>query len=134
MRFLLSVTLSFFAVSALSAQPIDTAWLPITDAEKALKAPTVEPDAGVEGIFWRVHVEDNYTGELQRIYYHYIRLKVFNERGKSQVATINIPIAFNSSVEYLMARTIKADGSVVELKKEDIHTVDLVRAGGVKVR
>ncbi len=134
MRFLPFVVLSFFAVSALSAQPIDTAWLPITDAEKALKSPTVEPDAGVEGLFWRVHVEDNFTGDLQRIYYHYIRLKVFNERGKSQVATINIPIALNSGLQYLMARTIKADGSVVELKKEDIHTIDLVRAGGVKVR
>ena len=55
--------------------PIDVAWLPITDAERNMKAPVVEKDAGVEALFWRVHVRDELMGgqDLRRVMYHYVR-------------------------------------------------------------
>ena len=52
------------------------AWLPVSDAERALKAPVVERDAGAEILLWHVHVVDEMQGsDLQRIVYHYVRAK-----------------------------------------------------------
>jgi len=42
--------------------------LPVSDAELAMKTPQVDKDAGVEALFWRVHVLDQAINgtELQR--------------------------------------------------------------------
>lgn len=42
---------------------VNVSWLPITEAERSLKAPIVEKDAGVEALFWRVHVVDEILGQ-----------------------------------------------------------------------
>jgi hypothetical protein len=131
-----------FLIAALAAIPvqaqnlgINVAWLPITDAERSMKAPLVEKDAGVEALFWRVHVVDEIQGQdLKRTLYNYIRLKVFDDRGKSQIATIDISMDDKTSVERLAGRTIKADGTEVDLTKESIYDRDLVRANGRKLR
>src|SRR5580692_1313104 len=114
--------------------PIDIAWLPITDAERNMKAPVVEKDAGVEALFWRVHVRDEVLGgqDLQRVYYHYVRLKVFDEKGKEKAATIDLPYSDKTSIMYVVGRTIKADGTEIELKKDSVYDRDLVRAGRTK--
>src|SRR5581483_9977178 len=68
-------------------------WLPVTDAERALKSPMVEKDAGAEVLVWRVHVVDELLGnnrDLQRVFYHYVRLKIFNEKGKEDTSTIDL--------------------------------------------
>src|SRR5215469_14959610 len=97
----------FFSLSScLLSQPqkaIDVAWLPITDADRNLKAPVVEKNAGVEALFWRVHVRDELLGgqELQRVMYHYIRLKVFDEKGKEKVSTIELHMPDKTFVAYL---------------------------------
>jgi hypothetical protein len=97
---------------------INTTWLPVTDAERSMRAPVVEKDAGVEALFWHVYVIDEIQEQdLQRTVYHYVRLKVFDEKGKSQVATIDISLDGKTSIPYLNGRTIKADGTEVELKK-----------------
>ena len=116
--------------------PIDTGWLPVTDVERSLKAPLVEKDAGAEILFWRVHVRDELQNrqDLQRALYHYIRLKIFDEKGKEKAATIDIPFGDKTSILYVAGRTIKADGSEVELKKEAVYERDLVRAGHTRVR
>src|ERR1039458_4440769 len=41
----------------------NTFWLPITDADRAMNAPVVEKDAGVEALFWRVAVLDYTRGQ-----------------------------------------------------------------------
>ena len=33
-----------------------TRWLPVTDEERNLQAPTIDPQAGAEALFWRVHI------------------------------------------------------------------------------
>ena len=40
-----------------------TQWLPVTEEERNLKAPTIDPDAGAEALFWRVHIVDGVQGE-----------------------------------------------------------------------
>lgn len=123
--------LLFVSASIVSAQTaINTTWQPVTAEERALKSPSVDKDAGVEALFWQVHVMDDVHGsDLERTYYHYVRLKVFNDNGKSQVSTIEIPIDNNSTIDYLYGRTTRPDGTQVELTKDSIFTRDLVRAG-----
>jgi hypothetical protein len=114
---------------------INTGWAPITEPEKQLKAPVVEKDAGVEAIFWRVHVVDEVNSDgIERAFYHYVRLKVFNDKGKEQAATIDIPFDKDTSILHVAGRTIKADGTIVELNKEAITERDLVRARGLRRR
>ncbi len=120
----------------LSAQvsAVNIAWLPVTEPERNMKSPIVEKDAGVEAIFWRVHVIDEVRGgqDLERVLYHYVRLKVFDEKGKKAAATIDIPFGDRTAITSLTGRTIKADGTELELKKDSVYERDLVKAGGSK--
>ena len=111
--------------------PIDVAWLPVTDGERNMKTPVVEKDAGVEAIFWRVHVRDELLGsqELQRVFYNYVRLKIFDEKGREKASTIELPFGDKTHIIYVYGRTIKADGTELELKKDSVFERDLVRAG-----
>jgi uncharacterized protein DUF3857 len=117
-------------------KPIDIVWLPITDAERNMKTPAVEKDAGVEAIFWRVHVRDELLGsqELQRVLYHYVRLKVFDEKGKEKASTIDLPTGDRTQIVSVNGRTIKADGTELELKKDSVFERDVVRAGRSRYR
>lgn len=127
--------LAAFSAPAQQAIGINTAWDPITDADRQLKAPTVEKDAGAEALFWTVHVLDEHQGQdLQRVLNHYIRLKVFDEKGKEKVSTIDIEFASKVGITSIAARTIKPDGSIVEMKSSAVYQRDLVRAGGRKVQ
>lgn len=58
-------------------RPIDITWLPVTNAERNMKTPVVDKNAGVEALFWKVHVRDEVLGgrDLQRVFYNYVRLK-----------------------------------------------------------
>src|SRR5688572_22511480 len=92
------LTMSISPAAAQNVIGINTGWLPITDAERQMSAPKVDPSAGVEAIFWRVHLADEIQGgqTLQRVLHHYVRLKVFTEAGKEKATTVDIP--FNQQV------------------------------------
>jgi hypothetical protein len=126
----------FLLASAVIAQAqvaINTAWLPITEEEKAGNAPVVEKDAGVEALFWQVHVSDELRGEdLERVLFHYVRLKVFTDKGIETAAAIEIPIPYETGIQYVTGRTVKANGEILELKKDAIFERDSVRAGKIK--
>jgi hypothetical protein len=110
-----------------------TTWLPISDAEREMKAPIVEKEAGAEVLLWRVHVVDELLGnnsELQRVFYHYIRLKIFDEKGKEKTSTIDLPYVAPGAILAVSGRTIKADGTVLELDRKSVYRRDVVRAGG----
>jgi hypothetical protein len=101
-----------------------------------MKAPVVDKEAGVEALFWRVHVRDEVVGgnDLQRVFYHYVRLKVFDKKGKEAAATIDIPFGDKTSILNVAGRTIKPDGTELELKKDSVFERDLVRAGHTRIR
>ena len=129
------LAMAFLASAQVSTLGINVGWSPITDAERHLAAPSVEKDAGVEALFWRVHVLDEVVdNKLQRALHHYVRLKVFNDRGKEKASTIDIPYTESTSVMYIEGRTVKADGTVVPLQKDTIHERDLIRIGRLKRR
>ena len=126
-------TLITAAVSFATVPSVNVAWLPVTDAERQMKAPVVDKNAGVEALFWRVYVVDDVSGQdAQRILYHYVRLKIFTPEGKEKAATIDLQYGDKAAINSIVGRTIKPDGTIVELSKDAIHERVLVRAGGIK--
>lgn len=111
-------------------------WPPITPAEQQMKSPVVEPNAGAEVLTWRVHVADELLSnrDLQRVLYHYIRMKIFDEKGVEKAATIDLTYGDRTAILEVSGRTVKADGSIVELDRKTVYKRDLVRAGGRKLR
>jgi Domain of Unknown Function with PDB structure (DUF3857)/Transglutaminase-like superfamily len=132
---LLSVIFVTRFAGAQNPVPINISWDPISPAERQLSAPVVEKDAGVEALFWNIHVQDEFFGQdLRRSLNHYVRLKVFDEKGKEKTATIDIEYGSHTSIVNVAARTVKADGSIVELKRDAVYKRDLVRSGGTKIK
>jgi hypothetical protein len=131
----LPLVLLALAGGAFAATPIvnaDNQWLPITEAEMQMKAPVVDKNAGIEALFTRVHVADDWSGAFHRISVHYIRLKVFTQEGKDKAANFDIPYDKDTTVAGVSGRTIKPDGTILELSKDAIHDRVTVKLGGVK--
>ncbi len=112
-----------------------TQWLPVTDEERNLKAPTIDPEAGAEALFWRVHIIDDLKGkDPQTVLYHYLRIKVFNQRGSETQGTQNITYSGRHAILDVAGRTIKPDGTIVELSKDAVFRRDIVKIGGHKFK
>ena len=137
-----ALSLSFiliFLSFGLFAQPKD--WKPVSSEELQLKTPKVEADSDAEAILWDVYVADEESGMgLETILNHYLRIKIFNERGREAFSKIDIPfgrvegIGFDVKIKNIAARTTKPDGSVVELADSDIFERDVIRGNGIKLK
>ena len=106
-------------------------WREITPAEMQLKTPKVESDADAEAIFWEVRVDDS-TADL--IMKHYIRVKIFTERGREKYSKIDIPFSKGTKIKDIMARVIKPDGTIIELAKTDVFEREIAKADKIKVK
>ena len=94
----------------------------------------MEQDAGAEILFWRVHIVDELLSgnrDIQRVFYNYVRLKVFDEKGKEKAGTIDLTYGNRNSILDVTGRTIKADGTILELDKKAVYKRDIVRAGAL---
>ena len=107
-------------------------WRPVTPGDLAAKTSVVEKDADAEAIFWEVRVDDSLPNELSLK--NYIRVKIFTERGKESQSKVDLPYMGSARIKDIAARVIKADGTIVELKKEDVFDRTLVKANGVKAK
>ena len=133
-RLSLAVLCLILAVTTASAFAGDD-WKPINPTDLALKAPVVEKDADAEALFWEVHVADDVESGIPRtVLNHYLRIKIFTERGRESQSRIDIPYLNNWSIKDIAARTIKVDGSIVELKKEDVFERTIVKSSGLKLK
>jgi transglutaminase-like putative cysteine protease len=110
----------------------DKDWKPIDPAQLSSAAPAVQKDADAEALFWEVYVDDSQAYELSLR--HYIRIKVFNERGRDSQSKVDLPYYSYNQIKDVAARVIKPDGSIVELKKEDVFERTVVKASGLKVK
>lgn len=124
--------LSILTVFVVSVCADDKDWKPITPEEIAQKAPRVESEADAEAIFWEVRVDDSSSSEMSLR--HYVRVKIFTERGREKFSKVDIPFSKGMKVKDIAARVIKPDGSIVELKKEDVLEREIVKANDVKVK
>lgn len=107
-------------------------WRPVDPADIALKAPIVEPNADAEAIFWDIRIDDG--GAYDLVLNHYVRIKIFTERGRDEHSKVDIPYAGNTKIKDVAARTIKPDGTIIELAKEDIIEKVVVKVNGLKLR
>src|SRR5690349_14056714 len=109
-------------------------WKPVDPAQLMMKSPVVEKDADAEALFWEIKVEDEVEGSTPRtVLSNYIRIKIFTERGRESQSKIEIKYAKGDKVTDIAGRTIKADGSILELKKDSIFERNLVKVGGKKI-
>ncbi|HLP26308.1 MAG TPA: DUF3857 domain-containing protein [Acidobacteriota bacterium] len=108
-------------------------WPPIDSAELAATTPTIDPDASVEVLARESTIDD--SDVYSTIADHYFRIKVFDKAGVDKLAKIEIPFDRNSTgVSGVEARTIKRDGTIVELKKSDVFEREVVKVGDVRRR
>jgi transglutaminase-like putative cysteine protease len=133
---LLGIILCLFASFPVAIRAAGDEWKPIDPAHLALKSSTVEKEADAEGLFWEVRIDDNPEGDL--IFNHYLRVKVFTERGRESQSKIELRFGrlygSETKIKDIAARTIKPDGSIVELKKEDIYERTVVSGSGLKYK
>lgn len=133
---LIGLLLCLFASFPVAIQAAGEDWKPIDPTHLSLKASTVEKEADAEGLFWEVKIDDNPEGDL--IFNHYLRVKVFTERGRESQSKIDLLFGkiFGNEVRIkdIAARTIKPDGSIVDLKKEDIYERTVVKGSGLKYK
>jgi hypothetical protein len=127
-RLLALLAVSVFGFNAAQAQQ----WKPLDPAHVALKAPVVEKDADAEALLWEVYINDASDDTYEFV--HFLRVKIFTERGKESQSKIDIPYFNGAQVKDVSGRTIKADGSIVELKKDAVFDREVVRFGGLKLK
>ncbi len=133
MRKYLLIIPIFLLVHMTAATAVE--WRPLKLAELAQKIPMVDPKADAEAIFWDIRIEDReQNGDISLTLTHYIRVKIFTERGKEDFATVEIPRVGKRSIIDVAARTIKPNGSITDLKKDAIFDRELAKTKGVKLR
>lgn len=110
-------------------------WRAVDPAELALKTSTVEKDADAEALFWEVRVDDEVEGGTPRnVLKHYVRIKLFTERGRESQSKIDIQYLSNWKITDIAARTITPDNRIIELKKDDVFERTIVKASGLKIK
>lgn len=97
-------------------------------------APQVDPNADAEALVWRIRVLDvlnvpSYHSDVS----HYRRIKIFTDRGKEIAGRVDIPYEAKTNVVDLAARTIRPDGSVVEVSRDAFFKRTIVKTSGRKV-
>lgn len=130
----LVTSLSFVCLALLFSASVFAGdeWRPVDPADLALKEPVVEKGADAEAIFWEVRLDDSVLEELSLK--NYVRIKVFTDRGKESQSKIDLPYVGSNRIRDIAARVIKADGTIVELKKEDVFERTIVKTNGVKIK
>ena len=103
-------------------------WRTLDPAELALKAAKVEPNADAEAIFWDIEIDDGGYSDL--VLSHYVRIKIFNERGREKHSKMDIPYVNGVKIKDIAARTIKADGSIEtgDIRTQSTCTLESLKA------
>lgn len=127
--FALSLLCALFPIAAVAQ---DKAWRPVTPQELEQKKSVAELDADAEAIFWDTWIDDSDIGDLSMR--HYVRVKVFTERGRERYSKFDIPYVRGTKVRDLAARVMRPDGTSVEIAEKDIFDREIVKAGGLKVK
>src|SRR5215510_1991712 len=99
-------------------------WKPIDQSQLYLITPGVENGADAEVLLWEVYVDD--SSRTTTDFTHYIRIKVFSERGKEAQSTIDLPYFSGVQIKDISGRTVRTDGTTLELKNDAIFDRELV--------
>jgi len=95
----------------------------------------VEKDADAEAIFWEVRIGDErVTGGIHTVWSQYIRIKIFTNRGRDRLTTVDLPVYPLHSITSIEGRTIHPDGSIVEMKSDAIFAQVLSKTGDLRIK
>jgi hypothetical protein len=114
-----------------SAHPGETEWRAVTPEELAMKTPKVEPDADAEAIFWEVRIDDSSEDLSMQ---HYVRVKVFNDRGREKYSKLDIPFTRKMKIKDIAARVIKPDGTPWRSQSRTLWRKRLLRRVASRLR
>ncbi|REJ76027.1 MAG: DUF3857 domain-containing protein [Acidobacteria bacterium] len=106
-------------------------WRTVTQAELEMAKPVVDPDADAEAIFWDVTLDDKKKKRMTL--YHYVRVKIFTERGREKFSKFDIPYSKRIKIENVAARVVKPDGTIINVQRSDIFDREILKAGKVKI-
>lgn len=111
-------------------------WKPITPEELALKKSAMDPGADAEAFFREVRVRNEAStfGYPTNVISEYVRLKIFTDRGKEKYGTVQIPYYGKSSIGSVEGRTIRPDGSIVNMSKDAIFNKVVERKSGFRTK
>lgn len=110
-------------------------WREITPEEFALDSPSIDPDFGAEYLFNEATLEQRWEeGRTSGKFRYYNRIKVFNKQGVEDVAKIELVYAKGREIRQVEGRTVKPDGTVINLPKNAIFDQEVVRKGRTNVR
>jgi hypothetical protein len=98
-------------------------WKPVSPEDLALKAPRVDPTADAEALFWDISVANGASNNQYPFttFSHYLRVKIFTERGVKNYGTVNITYNGKQLLGSIAGRTIQPDGSIQELIQSRHH-------------
>ncbi len=121
---LLLLCVSFTAASPASNPGTD--WLPVSQNDLRTNPGSLPPGSPAVQLYYADEIDDQSHTE-----FFYYRIKILNENGK-RYANREIPIFPDTKLRDLQARTIRPDGSIVELTSAPFEKV-IVKTRGVKV-
>lgn len=138
------ITCLFFLFAGSFFNPIfaaDNNWQPVSSEDLAMKTPKVEADADAEVLFWEVYVADEADGRDPRtVLKHYLRIKIFTEKGREDHSKVDIPFGkipdndVDIRIRDIAARTIKPNGTIIELDPKDIFEREIIKANRLKIK
>jgi hypothetical protein len=97
-------------------------WFPIEKSELARTKPKLDPDAPAEVSIWDVRIEDrlNSGTDLQHLRTNYLRIKIYTEAGRDKYGKVELSHYGKSNIINISGRTIKPDGTIIDLKKDAV--------------
>jgi hypothetical protein len=82
----------------------------------------------------RVSDDADGRGDVATTFHHYLRVKIFTDQGREKFATVDIPYTSGADVKDVSARTIRPDGSILELKRSDTYRRTLIKTNDLKIQ
>ncbi|MBE2215779.1 MAG: DUF3857 and transglutaminase domain-containing protein [Opitutaceae bacterium] len=120
----------FLALAAAAGAAVK--WDPIDPADLAAKDSTLSPGADAEVIFVRQELEEKSWFEAETEVY--LRAKVYTQKGVETYGRFEIPSFGTSKVSNVAGRVIKPDGTIHELKKDDIQQSTVRKTRTLKLK
>ena len=113
-----------------------TTWRPVSHEELVATQSSIDPKADAEALYRDVRIlnEASTFGYPVNVITEYVQLKIYTARGKDKYGTVQIPYWNKNNISSVEGRTIKPDGTILELSKDAIFNKVVEKGKGVKVR
>jgi hypothetical protein len=119
-----------FPAAGIAQQP----WRPVTAQERTLSRPLIDANADAEILLWDVAISDTNIAPGGTDQDHYLRIKIYNERGRDAAARVDLRVQNRHVIRDVAGRSTAPDGTIIELAAADVRERTIVAANGVKIR